>query len=92
MAAEDMARSEPNDQRQRTVVLCKVENEVEAQIVEDALSERGIACTVDRSHETAYDGLFSMVKPCGIVLVLERDLERARDVLADLQNRPGAEE
>ena len=81
-----------DDAGEKTVALCKVENEVEAQIVADALSEHGIACTVERSHETAYDGLFSLVKPWAIVLVLGQDEKKARDVLAELKDTSETQE
>ena len=81
-----MARLEPDNFAQNTVVLCSVENEIEAQLIEGALSEQGIACMVDRSHDTAYDGLFIPAKGWARVLVLEGELEEARRVVERLSD------
>jgi hypothetical protein len=47
--------------------IVSLNNEMEARIIEDLLTERNIPYRIKSYHDSAYDGLFQMQKGWGIV-------------------------
>ncbi len=81
----ELAPEGPTDER--TVPLCTVESDVEAQLVQDALSERDISYTSD-SFDAFSSIYFGKTPKRRIdICVFERDLEQARSVLRELRDK-----
>jgi hypothetical protein len=68
------------------VALCTVESPIEAQVLEGLLGDRGIPNQLVTWHSTPYDGIFESQRGHAEIRVYCRDLERAREVLADFRS------
>ncbi len=68
------------------VALCTVETPIEAQVLEGLLADRGIANQLVTWHSTPYDGIFESQRGHAELRVYRRDLEQAREVLADFRS------
>jgi hypothetical protein len=77
-AGEESRVPSPHD---KTVVVWKFENYVEAAIAQAALEDTGIPAVIDSFHDSAYNGLFVFQKGWGRVRVMEQDAERATEVI-----------
>ena len=62
-----------------------LENEIEANLLESVLVERGIPHLMRSYHDTAYDGLFQTQKGWGIVSAPESCHQEISEILADLR-------
>ena len=75
------------DDEKKVVALKKVLDELEAIGARDFLAGAGIECQVVSFHDTALDGVSQVWSEgyWGELRVFEEDLERARQVLSDLE-------
>lgn len=58
-----------------------LENIIEAQIIEQILKEKGIEVFIETYHDTAFNGIFIPQRSWGVVRVLSRDADRARELI-----------
>ncbi|MEE8637655.1 MAG: DUF2007 domain-containing protein [Candidatus Margulisiibacteriota bacterium] len=58
-----------------------LKNQIEAQVIEHALREAGIKCLIRTFEDRAYNGIFIPQKGYGQVLVVEKDRERAEEII-----------
>ncbi|TFG87534.1 MAG: hypothetical protein E4H17_03300 [Gemmatimonadales bacterium] len=79
---------EPADGDLELVALCTVETPIEAQVLAGLLGDQGIANQLVTWHSTPYDGIFESQRGHAELRVYRRDLESAREVLADFQSGP----
>ncbi|MFH1091285.1 MAG: DUF2007 domain-containing protein [Pseudomonadota bacterium] len=70
--------------------LTTLENRFEADLITQALADEGLDFVVKPFHDTAYDGLFETQKGFGLLLVEEKDQERARSIVEDLRASVGS--
>jgi hypothetical protein len=77
---------DPADGDLELVALCTVETPIEAQVLEGLLGDQGIPNQLVTWHSTPYDGLFESQRGHAELRVYRRDLERAREVLADFES------
>jgi hypothetical protein len=68
------------------VALCTVGSPIEAQVLEGLLGDQEIPSQLVTWHSTPYDGIFESQRGHAELRVYRRDLERARDVLADFRS------
>ena len=61
-----------------------LKNQIEAQVIEDALREAGIKFVIRTFEDRAYNGIFIPQKGYGQVLVEEKDRERAEEIIYNL--------
>jgi hypothetical protein len=75
------------DKRKKVVLLKKVLDEIEAIRIRDFLAGAGIEAQIVSFHDRALDGISQIWSKgwWGEVRVLEADLERAKEILADLE-------
>ncbi len=62
-----------------------LENQIEAQVIENALREAGIKFVIRTFEDRAYNGIFIPQKGYGQVLVEEKDRSRAEEIIAALR-------
>ncbi|MBN1867671.1 hypothetical protein JW916_10300 [Candidatus Sumerlaeota bacterium] len=62
-----------------------LENEVEARVLDDLLTERGIPHAIQSYRDLAYDGLFQMQKGWGHVEALVSRRDEVLEILDDLR-------
>jgi outer membrane protein assembly factor BamE (lipoprotein component of BamABCDE complex) len=62
-----------------------LENEIEAQLLDSVLTERGIPHIMRSYHDTAYDGLFQTQKGWGHVGAPEPFVQEILDILKELR-------
>jgi hypothetical protein len=62
-----------------------IENEIEAQLVESILRERGIPIRLQSYHDAAYDGIFQTQKGWGVIYAPGQNKEEILEILADLR-------
>lgn len=60
-------------------------NQIEAQVVENALREAGIKFVIRTFEDSAYNGIFIPQKGYGQVLVDEKDRVKAEEIIAALR-------
>ena len=65
-----------------------LDNEVQAQLLDSALSDRGIPHMMRCYYDSAYDGLFQFGKGWGHVEAPEEHREEILQILADLSPDP----
>jgi len=65
---------------------CLLDNEIEAQLMDGILTERGIPHYMKSYHSDAYDGLFQMVKGWGAIHAPKEYQEEIQEILLDVQN------
>jgi signal recognition particle subunit SEC65 len=58
-----------------------LKNQIEAQVIENALQEAGIKCIIRTFEDRAYNGIFIPQNGYGQVLVEEKDRERAKEII-----------
>ncbi len=56
---------------------------VEAQIAQAALEEAGVECVVENFTSDPYDGMWTLQRGYGRILVYPQDAERARAIIAE---------
>ena len=78
--------NDPAEADLELVALCTVETPIEAQVLDGLLGDQGIPNQVVTWHSTPYDGIFESQRGHAELRVYRRDLERAREVLADFQS------
>jgi hypothetical protein len=61
-----------------------LDDEMQAQLVEAVLTDRGIPHVLRTYHDSAYDGLFQTQKGWGVILAPPEHREEILIVLADL--------
>ena len=59
-----------------------LKNQIEAQVIENALREAGIRFVIRTFSDRAYNGIFIPQKGYGQVLVAKRDQQRANEIIA----------
>lgn len=62
-----------------------LENEIEAQLLDSILNERGIPHMVISYYDTAYDGLYQTQKGWGYISAPLRYQEEIKEILSDLR-------
>ncbi|MFO7737210.1 MAG: hypothetical protein R6V46_01930 [Desulfatiglandaceae bacterium] len=62
-----------------------LENDIEAQLVESILTERGIPHRMRSYHDTAYDGLYQSQKGWGYVSAPKTFHGAVMDIISDLR-------
>ena len=67
------------------VPIYTLKNQIEAQVIGQALESEGIEFIIRSFDDSAYDGIFIAQKGYGQVLVEEKDRERAERVIEELQ-------
>jgi len=71
-----------DDSAAKSVLLCRVKDDVEADLISNFLNEQGIPHMYNSFHSLALDGIFQFYKGfSGEILVREEDLTRAQSVL-----------
>jgi len=65
------------------VKLCNTTSEIEALSIKALLEDEGIECIVRSYQDTAYNGIYTLLKGWGDILVREEDLERATKLLRE---------
>ena len=63
-----------------------IESQIEAQLLESILKERGIPHAFTSYHDTAYDGLFQALKGWGHVSAPSPWHEEIRMILSEIRN------
>ena len=71
----------------RVVRLCVFDSTFEGEAIRDALEKEGIHVSVGTFDDSAYDGVFIPQRGAGQILVFEKELEKARAVLAEWKSR-----
>jgi hypothetical protein len=66
-----------------------LDNEIEAQLMDSVLTERGIPHEMRSYHDTAYDGLFQTQKGWGYIGAPLAYREQVLEILDDLRNQAG---
>ena len=61
-----------------------IRNQIEAQVIEEALREAGIKFIIRSFDDRAYNGIFIPQKGYGQVFVEEEDRQRAEEIIAEL--------
>jgi hypothetical protein len=61
-----------------------LKNQIEAQVIEEALREAGVRFVIRTYEDTAYNGIFVPQKGYGQVFVEEEDRQRAEEIIAAL--------
>lgn len=69
-----------------------LDNEIEAQLMDSVLTERGIPHMMRSYHDTAYDGLFQTQKGWGHVSAPASYQEEIREILRDMRIGPSLQE
>ncbi|HHW56519.1 MAG TPA: DUF2007 domain-containing protein [Clostridia bacterium] len=67
------------------VKILVLENEIEAELVEGILREKGIPHFIRSYHDTAYDGLFQMVKGWGEILAPSEYKAEIEEIVEDIR-------
>lgn len=62
-----------------------LENEFEAEVIRNALSENQISCLIQSFRETAFDGLFIPQKSWGVLITREDQAEAALRIVQELR-------
>lgn len=65
---------------------CLLNNEIEAQLMDGILTERGIPHYIKSYHSDAYDGLFQLVKGWGAIHAPKEYHAEIQEILRDVQN------
>jgi hypothetical protein len=78
------------DADKKVVLLKKVLDEIEAIRIRDFLAGAGIECQVISFHDRALDGISQIWSEghWGEIRVFEEDVEKARQILSDLESEP----
>lgn len=76
----------PNLDPRNMVKLHILDNQIEAQVLEGLLTERGIRYALELFSSHAYSEVFSNLKGYARVMVFKDDLAEAKLALADLAN------
>lgn len=71
-----------DDSEARFVALHTLSSPAEAEMVNDILRQNGIRSVVQSGASDQFSPLFSVMSPGAVVLVDERDLDRARELYA----------
>ena len=71
-----------DDSEARFVALHTLSSPAEAEMVNDILRQNGIRAVVQSGASDQFSPLFSVMAPGAVVLVDERDLDRARELYA----------
>lgn len=69
-----------------------LDNDIEAQLMDSVLTERGIPHMMRSYHDTAYDGLFQTQKGWGHVSAPASCGEEIREILRDMRSGQGLPE
>jgi hypothetical protein len=62
-----------------------LDNEIEAQLLESILKERGIPHLLRSYHDTAFDGLYQTQKGWGYIASPDEYSEEIKEILTDLR-------
>ncbi|MBO8171771.1 MAG: DUF2007 domain-containing protein [Bacillaceae bacterium] len=65
--------------------VASLENQMEAQILEEVLRERNIPHLIQSHFDDAYGGLFQFQKGWGVVQAPEQHAEEVRAILAEIR-------
>jgi hypothetical protein len=66
-----------------------LESEIEAQLLESILNERGIPHRIRSYHDTAYDGLFQTQKGWGLISGPAAATEAIKRIIAEVRKGAG---
>jgi len=66
-----------------TVLVYTFENIIEGSMLRAALEEEGIEVMVRSFEDSAYDGIYTLQKGKGEIRVLNKDAERAKEIIAE---------
>lgn len=91
--ADDGRGPRPNIDESRLVPLMRVEDRIAAGEIVNALRQAGIDAEWREPHSNWFDGLERdwMGKQYGQIIVLDANLERAREVVTGMKEEGGAE-
>jgi hypothetical protein len=67
-----------------------LENEIEAQLLDSILNERGIPHHIRSYHDTAYDGIYQAQKGWGQISAPASCSEEIEEILSDIRATPNA--
>ncbi len=62
-----------------------IENRFEGDRILQALQEAGIPFLIRSFHDTAYDGLYTLQKGWGVVMVSEKNKEEVEKLIAEIK-------
>ena len=68
----------------RTIRVARLDNEVQAQLLDDLLSQRGVPHLIRSYHDNAYDGVFQTMLGWGHVEAPEQFRKEVETALQDL--------
>lgn len=68
----------------RTIRIARLESEVQAQLLDDLLTQRGVPHLIRNYHDNAYDGVFQTTLGWGHVEAPERFRQVIEEALHDL--------
>ena len=74
------------------IKIAVLDNEIEAQLMDSVLTERGIPHLMQTYHDTAYDGLFQTQKGWGHISAPASYQEEIREILRDMRSGPSLPE
>lgn len=94
-ASPQQAPTEP-DETERFEKIAALDNEVQAELMDDVLSDRKIPHIMQSYHDSALDGIFQVGKGWGVILAPASSREEILTALADVrtqsQSSPGGPE
>ena len=78
---------EESDETERFEKVAVLDNEVQAELMDDVLSDRKIPHIMQSYHDSAYDGLFQTGKGWGAILAPLSFREEIQTALADIRRQ-----
>jgi len=72
---------EAHDPDEKTIPIYKLSNIAEANTLKALLEDNGIDCMVHSFYDLAYDGIWQAQKGWGVLKVLEKDQDKANDLI-----------
>jgi hypothetical protein len=82
--------AEESDETERLEKIAVLDNEVQAELMDDVLSDRKIPHIMQSYHDSAYDGLFQTGKGWGAILAPLNYKEEILAALADVRRQSQA--
>jgi hypothetical protein len=73
-------------------MIAKLGNEIEAQVLSEALEERGVPHVIKSYHDAGFNGLFQFTMGWGHVEAPEEARKEVEEILESIRNQPDSEE